>query len=526
LRGKSILLILLLLSFVSAFPQFSIASPQTRVYVTPATGTANPLLTFTLDINVEDVTNLNAWEVKLKWSVSVLEFPPTVTEGPFLKSVGKTHLSVTTIMMLESIQIGVTLLEKAGASGSGTLATIVFNVLEAGNCTLDLYDTKLLDINGNPITHTSEDGYFYTKKPFASFTWSPTAPLPEETVTFNASASYDPDGGAIVGYAWDFGDGATGTGMVVEHAYTDYRKDPYVVKLTVTDDEGDTWSHSEKLGIYRDVIVADIWPTDGPPTEAWEEVITKAEKGFVFDIIVTAVNIGTVTETFTVTLYADLDTAVIGDEITIDKIEVEVEAGKGSGWALIYVWNTSDVPTGDYTITAVASTVPGETETANNVLSKMVTIYAITLSLSPNTGFATTTITGSGFAPDSTITITWDGTPIPTIPRPLTTDSSGNFTALISVFTPEAPGSHTVTATDEEGNKASAAFTVLDMKGPAGPPGPKGDTGPAGPKGAEGPAGPPGPSGPAAPIEYLAASIILAIIAIGIAIYALVRKPA
>jgi len=169
-------------------------------------------------------------------------------------------------------------------------------------------------------------------------------------------------------------------------------------------------------------------------------------------------------------------------------------------------------------------------------------------SLAPNTGFAATTIDGGGFAANSIMTITWDGTPIPTVPTPLTTDENGNFTAIISVLTPNEPGLHTVGATDGEGNEASAAFTVLDMTGPQGPQGETGATGatgPAGPAGADGADGADGedgatgPAGPAgadgadgadgedgadAPTEYLWASLILAIIAILIAGFGIFRK--
>jgi len=324
--------------------------------------------------------------------------------------------------------------------------------------------------------------------------------------------------------------------MVVNHTYTDYRSTPYLVNLTVTDDEADTWFRTEELLIWRDIVVYDIWPTDGPPTEYWEEVITEAHPGYVFDIIVTAVNEGTVAETFNVTLYADLDAAVIGDEFTIDVIEIEIEAGAGSGWGLIYVWNTTGWSKGVYTLTAVADTVPGETATENNELSVEVTIMTTKISLVPNTGFASTTITGFDFEPDSAITITWDGTPIPTVPSPLISDSTGNFTAIISVLTQTAPGVHTVKATDEEGFWAEATFTVVDMTGPEGqagatgpqgPAGPKGDTGPTGPAGAAGPAGTAGEQGErgeAAPTGYLWGSIGLAIIAILIAAFAIFRK--
>jgi hypothetical protein len=84
------------------------------------------------------------------------------------------------------------------------------------------------------------------------------------------------------------------------------------------------------------------------------------------------------------------------------------------------------------------------------------------------------------------VTITWDGTTIPSVPNPLTTDISGNFTALISVPTQIALGVHT---TDESGNWATATLTVVDMTGPQGPKGVTGALGPTGFQGQQGPKG-------------------------------------
>jgi len=81
------------------------------------------------------------------------------------------------------------------------------------------------------------------------------------------------------------------------------------------------------------------------------------------------------------------------------------------------------------------------------------------LELVPNKGIAATTLVGSGFAPNSRISVTWDGIPIPTVPSPLITDGYGNFTGIISVLN-QTDGTYTVRAVDEMDNEAAATFTV------------------------------------------------------------------
>ncbi|HYU05745.1 MAG TPA: PKD domain-containing protein [Thermoplasmata archaeon] len=82
--------------------------------------------------------------------------------------------------------------------------------------------------------------------PVASVVFSPATPQPLQAVTFNASASYDPDG-TIASYAWTFGDGTNGSGRTVTHAYPDAGQ--YTVTLTVTDNGGLTAIHSETVTV-------------------------------------------------------------------------------------------------------------------------------------------------------------------------------------------------------------------------------------------------------------------------------------
>jgi len=73
--------------------------------------------------------------------------------------------------------------------------------------------------------------------PVANFTWTPLNPTVYQTVNFDASAS-TPDGGYIVNYTWNFGDGSlpvTENDPYATHVYTN--PGTYNVTLTVNDSE-------------------------------------------------------------------------------------------------------------------------------------------------------------------------------------------------------------------------------------------------------------------------------------------------
>jgi hypothetical protein len=157
------------------------------------------------------------------------------------------------------------------------------------------------------------------------------------------------------------------------------------------------------------------------------------------------------------------------------------------------------------------------------------------ITLTPNTGFAATTVSGTGFL-GGEVYIYWAGQRIPTVPlRIFAYDTQlGEFTAIITVPAQTKAGEYVVTAQDQRGTTASVTFKVIDMtgpqgaQGPVGPSGPQGPSGPAGKTGASGPPGEPGPQGPQGlpgeqgPAGGAGAGAGMSIIAIILAVIALV----
>lgn len=93
------------------------------------------------------------------------------------------------------------------------------------------------------------------RAPVASFTPSQSTAPTGTSITFDGTASYDPDG-TITSYSWTFGDGYTGTGAVVSHSFSPAQV--YTVTLTVIDNGGKTNS-----------TLVQVTVTDRPPTVSY-----------------------------------------------------------------------------------------------------------------------------------------------------------------------------------------------------------------------------------------------------------------
>lgn len=113
-----------------------------------------------------------------------------------------------------------------GTTGSGANTSHTYDTAGTYQVTLTVTDNA-----GGIGTVTHDVVVAPTQAPVATFTSTDSG----LDVSVDASGSSDPDG-SIVGYSWDFGDGAAGTGVTATHSYA--QAGTYSITLKVTDNEG------------------------------------------------------------------------------------------------------------------------------------------------------------------------------------------------------------------------------------------------------------------------------------------------
>ncbi|MGD8394257.1 MAG: PKD domain-containing protein [Candidatus Eiseniibacteriota bacterium] len=116
-----------------------------------------------------------------------------------------------------------------GTTGSGETTTHSYGTAGSYTVTLTVTDNDAMTSSCSTTATVTEE-----EVPPVCDAGGPYAGVPDIDVTFDGSGSSDPDG-TIDSYAWDFGDGSTGSGVAPTHAYTALGS--YTVMLTVTDDD-------------------------------------------------------------------------------------------------------------------------------------------------------------------------------------------------------------------------------------------------------------------------------------------------
>ena len=304
-------------TILSSNPGFiASANPETVLSVDPPLVTRDPGgLSFYLYVNISEVTDLYTFAFTLRWERGLLECTNALEITTFFDG------DFSPIVYDDHIDVGSSLTGSVpGVSGpGGRLCRFTMRAIGAGNSTLALEGSLLLDSvsPGNSIPHSVSNGYFYTTVPRARYTFSPDPfvdpafdgrPIVDETVTFNASSSYDPDqfykgqtGTGINWYSWDFGDYTTDftDNPIVTHSYS--TAGIYIVILTVEDDDIQTSPefHYPDAGLriqYHAVSVIKVNVTNDPP------IVQVGGKAF---MNVTVLNQGSEPEYMNVTAYAN-----------------------------------------------------------------------------------------------------------------------------------------------------------------------------------------------------------------------------
>ncbi len=117
-----------------------------------------------------------------------------------------------------------------GSSGTGAQPSHAYAAVGGYTVTLVVTDSK-----GNASAPATTTATIVASAPPIA---NPGGPYSSDvrTIQFNGSGSSDPQGDLPLSYAWNFGDGATGTGVSPSHTYA--ANGQYTVTLVVTDSKG------------------------------------------------------------------------------------------------------------------------------------------------------------------------------------------------------------------------------------------------------------------------------------------------
>ena len=286
--------------------------------------------------------------------------------------------------------------------------------------------------------------------PLVQFTFFPSNPQQGATVSFDASQSRDPDG-FIVSYAWSFGDNTNGFGSITQHTY--FTAGNFTISLTVTDDAGLTGTVIARITVsprlQHDVAVTGVFPNFNTVTQ-----------GQTVGVTVILANLGSQNETVNVSIF-------FNSTPVATKTNVPILLKNFYGNQIFVQFDTSNIPAGNYTVSATAFLVTDQNLSNNTLRDGQVTILPPPiLTATPTSGTIGTKVTvhGSGFATNqygypNQILVTFDDMFLG-----FTFTQTGSFNFTLNV--PDAePGSHLIKAFDSTNAHASTGFTVLPEPG-------------------------------------------------------------
>jgi len=447
---------------------FTVTAPQALINLSPTSGTVGAIITISgsnfgaskpITIKFDNAnTTTNPATVT---SSSTGTFSATITI-PSTASLGSHTISATDGTLTASGTFNVvstaTAITLSPTSGTpGTVVTVSGTNFAASKTITIKFDNNVIATNPATVTSSSTGTFSATitipsTASLGSHTISATDGTKTESAIFNVGATItlSPTSGSVGTTITVAGSGFSANKQITVRFDGD----------TVTTNPGTVTTSS--TGTFSASLAVPSSATAGShAVQATDGIVTATAIFNVSTALSTTVTLnptsGATGSSITISgsgFTASSSITIKFDTNTIATTPTSITASaSGTFFATIIIPNTAAV--GDHTISA--TDIAGKTASA---IFKVIVPATITLSPTAGQRSTTVTVTGSNFNPNSAITIKFDGSTLATTPTPVTTSSTGAFSATITIPNTASAGSHIISATDAAGKSASATFSV------------------------------------------------------------------
>jgi hypothetical protein len=358
--------------------------PLPDLHVNPHVTNIHVGQTFKVDVGITKIEDLYELDIPLNWNVTQVDYVNHTVKIPVEDYSGGVLHQPVSITINEANQTAGTYhiasrsqYPASTFDGDGTIFEITFEAKAAGTCILNISSSRLLDRSSCSIKHRAVDGIVEIAPGVHDVA---VTGISIEKTMFCQGLSVDAN--VTVENQGSFNEIFTVTTYANTTVINITQVSlPYYSQKAIIF----TWNTTTvSLGNYILIAMANVLPeeTDTADNTYVDGTVTIIEpsfdiavlnvtssktivgKGYLVIFNVTVENQADLISTFNVTLYADLNSTVIGDEVTIGTQNVTLAGGNVT--IITFQWNTTDIAYGNYTITGYVPPLEAEADIADN----------------------------------------------------------------------------------------------------------------------------------------------------------------